>query len=178
MGYTGGDLEFKHFCFGAYKIDWNKIMNKKNTQKYVDMDNARYDDQKKVMQEIIDAEHCPFCLENLRKYHKQPILKEGTYWLLTRNQWPYEYTKIHLLAIYKEHATNLAELDPQSGVELLELLQWVEAEYRIPGGGWVMRFGNTKYSAGTVNHIHVQFIQPDIDHPEYQPVRVKLGKSR
>lgn len=152
-------------------------MNKKNTQQFVDLDNAREDEQKQVMQEIITADHCPFCLENLRKYHKQPILKEGKYWILTKNQWPYKYTKIHLLAIYKEHATKLSELDPQSGVELLQFMQWAEREHKIPGGGWAMRFGDTNYSAGTVNHLHVQFIQPDIEHPEFEPVRIKLGKG-
>lgn len=152
-------------------------MNKKNTQKFVDMDNARYDDQKEIMEEIIRAQHCPFCLENIRNYHKQPILKEGRYWLITQNQWPYKHTKVHLLAIYKEHATNLAELDSKSGNELLDLLKWAELEYKIPGGGWAMRFGDTNYSAGTVNHLHVQFIQPDLEDPQYEPVRIKLGKD-
>jgi len=161
-------------------------MNKKNTrntrnnvnanQKFVDIDNAREADQKIVMQDIIDAGHCPFCQENLKKYHKQPVLKEGKFWILTSNQWPYKFAKVHLLAIYKNHAENLAQIDPKSGVELLEFLQWAEKEYQILGGGWIMRFGDTNYSAGTVNHIHVQFIQPEINNPKFEPVRIKLGK--
>jgi ATP adenylyltransferase len=146
-------------------------------KKFVDLDNAREEEQKQIMQEIIDADHCPFCSENLKKYHKQAILKEGKYWILTKNQWPYKHTKHHLLAIYKEHATNLSELDSKSGNELFELLKWAEKEYKIPGGGWAMRFGDTDYSAGTVNHLHVQFIQPDIKSPEFKPVRIKIGKG-
>jgi diadenosine tetraphosphate (Ap4A) HIT family hydrolase len=144
---------------------------------FVDIDNTREDDQREVMQDIISADHCPFCTENLKKYHKQPLLKDGKYWLVTSNQWPYKNTKVHLLIIYKEHAVELSELNPESGKELLEFTAWAEKEYQIPGGGWSMRFGDTNYSAGTVNHIHVQFIQPDIEAPDFKPVRIKLGKG-
>lgn len=146
-------------------------------QQFVDIDNARKDDQKKVMREIIDADHCPFCIENLKKYHKQPILKQGEYWVITQNQWPYDHTKVHLLAIYNKHVENLANLEPESGKELLELMQWAEQKYKVPGGGFSMRFGDTNYSAGTINHLHVQFIQPDLNSPDYKPVRIKLGKG-
>lgn len=147
-------------------------------KKFVDLDNARKEDQKKVMQDIIKADHCPFCLENLKKYHKQEILKDGKYWLLTYNQWPYDHTQLHLLAIYKEHATHLSQLDPDSGQELIEILAWAEKHFEIPGGGFAMRFGDTDHSAGTVAHLHFQFIVPDIDAPDFEPVRVKIGKNR
>jgi len=145
---------------------------------HVDLDNARLDEQLQVMQEIIGADHCPFCLENLQKYHKQPILKDGQFWILTKNQWPYEHTKVHLLAIYKEHAVDLSELKPEAGTELLEMMQWAQTEYQVPGGAMAMRFGDTDYSAGTVAHMHVQFIMPDLESPGYEPVRIKVGKRR
>lgn len=144
----------------------------------VDLDNARLDEQRQVMEEIIDADHCPFCLENLQKYHKQPILQDGQFWILTKNQWPYEHTKVHLLAIYKEHAVNLGELNPEAGNELLEMMQWAQKEYQVPGGAMAMRFGDTDYSAGTVAHIHVQFIIPNLESPGYEPVRLKIGKRK
>jgi len=146
-------------------------------KQFVDLDNAREDEQKQVMKDIINADHCPFCLENLNKYHKQPIIKEGKYWLLTQNQWPYKHTRHHLLVIYKQHATDLSELDIESGKELLEFVAWAQKEFKISGGGFAMRFGDTNYSAGTINHIHVQFIQPDIKKPDFSPVRIKLGKG-
>lgn len=146
--------------------------------KFVDLDNAREDEQRAVMEQIINAGHCPFCRENLAKYHKKEILQEGRFWLLTENQWPYDFTKVHLLAIYKEHAENLSELNPKSGEELLRLMQWAEKQYQVPGGAWAMRFGSTEYSAGTVNHIHVQFISPDISDPDYECVRLKIGKAK
>ncbi|NCO12208.1 MAG: hypothetical protein COZ34_03525 [Candidatus Pacebacteria bacterium CG_4_10_14_3_um_filter_34_15] len=145
-------------------------------KQFVDLDNAREDEQKQVMEEIIKAGHCPFCQENFKLYNSQTSLRDGKYWFMIKNRWPYKNTKVHLIAIYKQHATNLDDIDSESGKELLDFLKWAEKEYDVPGGGWSMRFGDTDYSAGTVNHIHVQFIQPDINAPEYKPVKIKIGK--
>ena len=147
---------------------------------FIDVDNSRFDEQRSVMKKIMAAGHCPFCWENLQKYHKLPILKEGQYWRLTTNQWPYTHTQIHLLAILKEHKETLSELDPQCGQELIEMFAWAEKNFSVPGGGFVIRFGDTDYSAGTVAHLHAQFLVPDIHDPDYdsKPVRVKIGKTK
>jgi ATP adenylyltransferase len=148
-----------------------------NKNDFVDLDNARVDEQRAVMKEIINQDHCPFCQENLRLYHKEPILKDGQYWIVTKNQWPYENTKLHLLAIYKSHAERLSELEPEAGTELLKFFAEIEQELQIPGGGFALRFGDTDYSAGTVAHIHAQFIWAEIETPNFTPVRFKIGKE-
>ena len=151
---------------------------KSTTTQLVDLDNARLDEQREVMQDIIAADHCPFCRENLAKYHKTPILREGQYWLVTTNQWPYAHTQLHLLFILKEHATELTELDPAAGAELIEHAQWAAREYDIPGGGLVMRFGDTAHSAGTVAHLHAQLVVPQLSDDDFEPVRITIGKKR
>lgn len=145
---------------------------------FVDLANARVDQQRQVMQEIIEAGHCPFCWENLEKYHKTPILKKAKHWLIVPNQWPYEHTKIHLLLILKQHVEDLSQLDPEAGQELIELTQWAQQEYKISGGALAVRFGDTDFSAGTIKHLHAHLIQPDIHHPNYKskPVKFKIGK--
>lgn len=153
------------------------MANQSQTPQFVDMDNARLDEQRAEMEKIIAAGHCPFCAENLHLYHKAKNLKEGKYWLVTYNQWPYENTKMQLLAIYRMHAERLQDIDPAAGEELLRFFAEIEKEYQIPGGGLAMRFGDTNYSAGTVKHIHAQFIWPDIEKPDFQPVRFKIGKT-
>lgn len=145
---------------------------------FVDIDNAREDDQRDVMRKIIEQGHCPFCMENLRLYHKQPILKETKHWILTKNQWPYKNTRLHFLIILKTHAEHLQELTPEMGAELFEIVAWTEKEFDIPGGGFAIRFGDTDYSAGTVNHIHAQFIVPEINNPDFEPTRFKIGKTK
>lgn len=147
------------------------------SQKFVDIENSRYDDQRQVMEQIVAAGHCPFCLENLRQYHKQPFIKETPHWIVTHNQWPYQHTKYHFLLILKSHKENLSELDAEEGAELFEILKWLDENYDLPGGGLAMRFGDTDYSAGTVKHLHAQFIIPDIDDPDFKPTRFKIGKQ-
>lgn len=145
---------------------------------FVDLDNSRLDEQRKVMEHIIDNAECPFCLGNLKKYHKQPILKEGKFWIITPNQWPYENTKLHLLAIYKTHAETLSDMDPAAGEELIRLFSEIETEQNIPGGAFSVRFGNTNYSAGSVKHLHAQLFVPDITKENFEPVRIKIGKNK
>lgn len=144
----------------------------------VDLDNSRVEEQRQVMRKIVATGKCPFCLVNFVEHQTEETLFDGKYWLLTYNRWPYKNTKVHLLAIYKEHAEHLTEVDPEAGRELIEVFQWASQHFDVPGGGFVMRFGDTNFSAGSVHHLHAQFIQPDIDAEGYEPVRVKLGKSR
>ncbi|HEY4514729.1 MAG TPA: hypothetical protein VJJ22_01055 [Candidatus Paceibacterota bacterium] len=140
---------------------------------------VRSDEQKQVMEDIISRGHCPFCLENLLKYHKEPIIKEGKYWILTKNQWPYEGTNIHLLAISKKHCTQLTEIEKGAGDELLELLALTEKEFALPGGSFFIRFGDTDYTGATVQHIHAQLISggPRLgpDGSESDKLKVKLA---
>jgi diadenosine tetraphosphate (Ap4A) HIT family hydrolase len=153
-------------------------MSEKNKDKkeYVDLRFARFDDQKKVMEKIIEEGHCPFCGDNLFKYHKKEILKDGKYWILTYIQWPREHTRVHLLAIYKPHAESLSDLDSESGLELFEYMKWAEKKFGVKGGAFALRFGDTSYSGGSVRHLHVQFMVPDIDSKDYEPVRFKVGR--
>lgn len=161
----------------AYQIAWYMRKPKLHA---VDMDNARLHEQRAVMEKAALAGECPFCLENIRLgiYHKQPILKEGVYWLLTQNQYPYDNTKTHLLLILKTHAERLSELSPEALAETSWLLRWAEREYGAQGGAVCMRFGDTEFSAGTVRHIHMQFIVPDTKKHGYAPVRFKIGKDK
>ena len=147
----------------------------KNKNNFINVNNSRENDQIEVMQKIADQAHCPFCEENLRLYHKEPILKESKYWLVTKNQWPYKHTKHHFLLIYRQHITKLEELETEAGSELFSLVQGLEKEYQFEGGGFAMRFGDTDFSAGTVNHLHVQLVIPDAMAKDFEPVKIKLG---
>lgn len=147
----------------------------KNKNDFININNSREEEQIEVMQKIADQAHCPFCEESLRLYHKGPILKETKHWLVTRNQWPYKHTKHHFLLIYRKHVTKLEKLETAAGSELFDLVKELEQEYQFEGGGFSMRFGDTDFSAGTVNHLHVQLVVPDAMAEDFEPVRIKLG---
>jgi ATP adenylyltransferase len=147
----------------------------KTPEAYVNLDSARFDDQRKTMENIIQDGVCPFCPENLARYHKQEILKEGSSWLLTPNQWPYEHTSHHLLAIAKNHVESLAELGPSDFAELLQLFQWAETTYGVTSGGVAMRFGDVTRNGASVRHLHAHFIVPSDDKPAEHQIRFKIS---
>ncbi len=133
--------------------------------KFIQPEHIRREDQRKVMAEIATQDHCPFCPENLAKYHKNPILKDGKYWILTDNQWPYEKVKHQLLAIYKTHIEHIREMDQEAGAELIEMFKEEAVKRNIPGGGIAIRFGSNPELGSygnSVLHIHAHMIEPDL----------------
>lgn len=149
--------------------------------RFINLSSVRREDQKKVMEEIRDQGHCPFCRENLDAYHKNPLLKEGKFWLLTENQWPYEKVKHQLLAIYKTHVEHLTELDPEAGRELFEMFSEEARKRQIPGGGFAMRFGASEDGnyGSSVNHVHAHLIEPDLQAlGETEAWKFKFGQPK
>lgn len=141
---------------------------------HVNIRSARTAEQKAIMEQIVKDGVCPFCIKHLRKYHSQPILKEGVYWILTENAFPYEDTRVHLMFIYKRHLTRLpTRAEPLQ--ELTRFIAWAEKKYSIRGGSLLCRFGETKYNGASVDHLHLHLIVGDVDNPEHKPVRVKVG---
>ena len=118
---------------------------------------------------------CPFCPESLAKYHKNPILKEGKFWLLTDNFYPYEGTKYHELLIHKAHITSFAEISKEAWVEFNEFIKDFAQENKIPGGTFIMRFGDTRYTGASVAHLHANFVSPDGENKDRKPIIARIG---
>ena len=147
----------------------------KKNKSFVNLDNARLDEQRRVMKNILDNQECPFCPEYLDKYHKQEILRQGIHWILTKNQWPYKNTDVHLLAIAAYHAEKLADLRKGSFDELQGYMVWAEHEFKVCAGTIAVRFGDSSLNGATVRHLHVHFIVPSPDKPDNEKVRFKIG---
>ncbi len=134
--------------------------------KFIIRDAITKKDQKSVMDEIARQKHCPFCREHLSKYHKKPIIKSGKFWTLTENQWPYEKTKHHLLAIHNDHIEHIKDIDPEAGKELIELFQNESIKRNMPGGGIAIRFGNHPHIGcygNSILHLHAHIVEPDLE---------------
>jgi len=143
---------------------------------FLNLANARTPEQTALMQKIIDDGVCPFCAEHFTKYHPKPVIKETDYWFFTENMSPYKGTKHHFIFVYKiAHITNVSELVPEALQELFGLLSWAVSEYKIPGGSFFMRFGDTHYTGSSVEHLHAHLLMGDVDDPDHESVRVKLG---
>lgn len=145
------------------------------SKNFINIENARNDDQRQVMDSIATNEECPFCPENLTKYHKQEILRKGAHWLLTRNQWPYEHTDLHLLAISTYHAEHITDLRDGSFNELQKHLAWASGVFGVVSGGIAMRFGDTRNNGATVNHLHAHMIVPSKERTPDQKVKFKIS---
>jgi ATP adenylyltransferase len=138
--------------------------------------NARTEEQKNLMAQIERDGVCPFCAEHFKKYHPRPIIKETDFWFLTTNMSPYEGTKHHFFFVYKpSHITKPDELIAGALDDLYELLTWTTTTYDIDGGSFFMRFGDTRYTGGSVEHLHAHLIVGGPQDTESEAIRVKLG---
>lgn len=144
------------------------------SEQYVDLRKARNPQQEAVMENIKEQSICPFCPEHILEIHQKPILRSGEHWLVTENQWPYERTSIHLLAITAYHAESMSDLREGSFDELQQHVLWAEREYSIPSYALAMRLGDIASNGATVRHLHAHIISPTGEDPE-KPVRFKIG---
>ena len=147
-----------------------------NNSTYVDIRNIKPDDekQKETMLKIIKNGDDPFAMDNLLKYHQMPVLDKSKYWVLTSNQY-YKDAEFRFLIILKEYKENLTELTAAEWGDLLKLVKMVSKQFKIKGGGFAMRFGDTSLSGATVKHLHCHLIVPKLDSPNYQPVSFFIG---
>ncbi len=144
---------------------------------HLDLDNARHEDQKSKMREYLASGVSPFLPEKINCDGQQPILKQGQYWYIVRNRWPYPHTLHHYLIISNEYWTSLDQVVPAAGSELITLTQWLCQHLQAQGGAICLRFGDTNYSGGTVDHLHWQFIVPDLAAPDYERTNFAVGKK-
>lgn len=173
----------KHFSAKLPKnesneYDYTFVMLERKAKSFVNLDNARNIEQREVMETIQNGNFCPFCPKYYDQSQLMPVIKQGRYWHIRANRWPYENTHVHLLIIHNEHAEKLGDVSPEAVQEFFELAQWIEKEYQITGGAIGLRFGDIRINGASVNHLHAHLISAKItdkNNPDYQPVRFRVG---
>ena len=125
------------------------------------IENTRTPEQRSHMEETIGKGKCPFC--DLDKKLNIP-LRHTIHWNIWKNPFPYPNHKEHIVIAPGRHVTDINFLSNEEWIELLQLICWAINKYDLKGGGVVMRFGEPKYNAGTLNHLHVQIQAPDGEH--------------
>jgi diadenosine tetraphosphate (Ap4A) HIT family hydrolase len=128
---------------------------KNNPTRHVVMEHSSNDVQRAVHQQIIEDDKCPFCIENITKYHSKPILETADHWLVTKNAWSYKGTTQHHLLILKRHTEHVADMNTDEWSELLTLIQKYGP---VDGGAFFMRFGDATKTCSTVVHLHCHII--------------------
>lgn len=145
--------------FDTTKVKLNCTMQR-NSDRFINITHVHSKEQRAVMKQIQGRKECPFCIQNLHKYHTKPIIRKIPHWILTPARWPYKDTKLHLLVISRKHMERLSDLSLVAGRELFKLLKWVERKYNISGGAFAVRFGDSRFTGATVHHLHAHVIQP------------------
>lgn len=125
---------------------------------YVNPNLARSEEYKKTLEKIKSEGHCPFCWENLGKEHKKPILKKTKFWLVTENQFSYQKARVKLLIIFKEHTNSIFDMPSEAWDELRQIYRWITFVFDINGSTLFNRQGDTRYTGGTVMHLHFHVI--------------------
>jgi diadenosine tetraphosphate (Ap4A) HIT family hydrolase len=144
--------------------------DKKNA---VRVENASSPAYEKTLKNIRTAGVCPFCKENFATYHKNPVLREGKRWIVTKNMFPYEGSTHHFLLVHKDHIEHIDKLGKEAWAELYGHYKWLIEEYSIRGGTLVFRFGDTPCTGSTVRHLHAQLVVGDPDRP--RGIKVVVG---
>lgn len=144
---------------------------------FVNLENTSRPDgkYKEVIDRIKKDGVCPFCPGNLSTYHKKPILKEGVYWILTENMYPYEGAKHHILVIHKKHIEKFEEIVPEAWGEVKSMIESFMKEAQIPGGTFMLRFGDTARTGASVSHLHAQLVSPDGEDENRKPILIRVG---
>lgn len=148
----------------------------------VNMRHVRTADQRGLYERIQEARVCSFCEDFCRGtapiFHPLPIIRDLKYWALTKCYPPVEGAREHFLVVSKyldpegRHLL-FPILPPEAWAEFGELLDWTINEYRLPGGAFFFRFGDTDYTGASVSHLHCQIVFGGAKDGER--LRVKLG---
>lgn len=131
----------------------------------VDINNARREDQIDVMKKILADGVCPFCHDFIRKerpsYHPNPILLETDNWIVTRNAWPYENTREHLVIVIKRHILMPEEMTKEETLDLWDIIARIKKKLGITHSTLLMRSDSTNKTGATVQHLHAQLVVAD-----------------
>lgn len=145
---------------------------------FVELQHARHDDQRRIMEHIRQEGVCPFCPGNEHVNDFRPILASTEHWQVRENRWPYKNTRVHLLFIPRRHVELLSEFTPPEWAEFHELIAWAEKTYQLTGGSIGIRFGEPAETGATVRHLHAHLVVADmtkLNDPSYERVRFPMG---
>nr|AIA17101.1 HIT domain protein [uncultured bacterium] len=137
--------------------------------------NARVPEQRAQMEDLQRRKVCAFCRKHFEENHKNPILFENQDWLLAKNDYPYEGTRVHLLLVHKRHVEDMANVTSRALYNLAPVLRWAKKRFRIKGSTFLMRSGDMRYNGATVSQLHAHIIVGVREGKGTEPIKRKLG---
>lgn len=116
---------------------------------------------------------CPFCCTE-RARRNQSAAESTASWMLLQNEYPHKGTESMWLIVPKRHLSSPIELVGDDWMEIGDLLTRCLHTPNMDGGGIMWRFGDPRFHAGTVEHLHINIIRP-VPESEYRPPFAKTS---
>ena len=151
------------------------------TQPIQNIDNAREEEQRQIMEELAQTGECFLCEKTIdRITAKYPgiatlPIHRGDHWFVKHNDFPYG-TRVHLIIAPFRHVMRIEDLEPAEFAELQKMVIWVNDQFGLPGGSLFVRYGDMSYTGATLSHLHFHILSGVAERKgETQPVRAKLA---
>lgn len=140
------------------------------------IDNSRDEDQKRKMVLLQEKGLCMFCEEGFTFLGKEKIF-EGKTWYVTKNDYPYTGSAHHIMAVPIRH---LESPEAFTATELFELcsivIPFLKTDLGMQGFGCFFRFGDTKKTGATQQHLHLHFVEGvDRESKDHPPIFAVVG---
>lgn len=121
-----------------------------------------------TLRSLLDPQRfCPFCIMELTRRNRNPMA-EVRNWMLVSNEFPHKNTKQMWLLVPKRHVASLSELVEMDWRDIGALFNFCQEQLRLKSGGVMFRFGDPRLNVGTVEHLHINVVEP-ICGKEYRP---------
>jgi diadenosine tetraphosphate (Ap4A) HIT family hydrolase len=150
-------------------------------QELYNIDSARFEKQRKRMEELAAKGLCFLCSEQTVSISENSIEYSNSMWHVKKNDFPNDGAVLQLLIFTKDHLNSPTQLTSEGWVMLGDAVNWVVSNYGIPGGTFFMRFGDGKYNSSTIAHLHAHIIvgiaQNEND-PEQEGLKIRVGTKR
>jgi ATP adenylyltransferase len=144
------------------------------------LENARTEEQKRIMEEVASRGECFLCPHTLKQESERnktstPPLFEGVHWYIKRNDFPYEGAKLHLLIVPKRHVKGMEDLLVEEFSELQQMIIWVNKTFDVRGASIFVRYGDMSYTGATYTHMHFHLIHGVAKGETTESIKAKLG---
>ncbi len=124
-------------------------------------ENARNEEYRRQLEEILAAGVCPFCPEHLGTYKSEPIIIEGLFWRVTKVDPHVSYEKSgalgHIMLVCRFHVRFETELTIEAMAEFHEFKRRITKELGLPHCTLIMHEGGPA-TGQTVAHLHAQLV--------------------
>lgn len=140
--------------------------------------NGRTKEQILKMKRLTREKKCPLCRKDFEVVHASPVVKEGKYWLITDNDFPYDGTRFHFMLVAQKHIVDVSEVDDKGWIEFGDMLNFIKTKWKISGGTLLMRTGNMSFTGATIAHLHAHFIVGGKSKKSSEWINAKVGYKK